>query len=110
MNPHPGVQEVVQEIVKRLAAAYAPQKIILFGSYASGKPGADSDLDLLIIKATPDRFLDRLTQVRRIVAGAHRGIPLDPIVLTPEEVTRRLNRGDQFLAAILREGDVVYAA
>lgn len=47
---------------------------------------------------------------RRIVAGAHRGIPLDPIVLTPEEVTRRLNRGDQFLAAILQEGDVVYAA
>ncbi len=30
---------------------YQPEKIILFGSYAYGRPGPESDLDLLVIKA-----------------------------------------------------------
>ena len=39
-------------IVQRLHTDYAPQKIILFGSYAYGTRQHDSDIDLLIIKET----------------------------------------------------------
>jgi predicted nucleotidyltransferase len=103
------IQAVIHEIVRRLVAEYAPQKIILFGSYAYGQPDEDSDIDLLIIKATQERFFERMDTLRRIVTGAHRRIPFEPIVLTPEEVVQRLKAGDQFVAEILRKGEILHA-
>jgi predicted nucleotidyltransferase len=64
-------QKVITDIVERLVADYQPQKIILFGSYAYGQPDADSDIDLLIIKDTPARLLDRVFAVRQIASDAH---------------------------------------
>lgn len=97
-------------MVARLVAHYAPQKIILFGSYAHGEPDEDSDIDLLIIKETSERFLDRMTTVRRLTQGTHRFIPFDPIVLTPSELEERLRIGDQFIAGIVEKGKLLYAA
>ena len=42
----------ISEIVNKIASGYQPDKIILFGSYASGTPNEDSDLDLFVIKDT----------------------------------------------------------
>jgi len=103
------MQSVIHEIVKRLASEYRPQKIILFGSYAFGLPSHDSDIDLLIIKNTTEKLPDRMDRVRRLVAGTHRGIPFEPIVLTPEEVEMRLKAGDQFVAEIIQKGEVLHA-
>lgn len=97
-------------IVERLRVDYAPQKIILFGSYAYGTPHDDSDVDLLIIKETKDRFLDRWVDVQRILSNSRRYVPLETLIMTPQEVTQRLERGDQFLAEILEKGTVLYAA
>lgn len=100
----------LNKIVKRLVDAYRPEKIILFGSYAYGKPSADSDLDLLIIKRTAERFIDRWTSVRKIVSDPERLIPFEPLVLTPHEVEVRLAIGDQFIEEIITKGEVLYAA
>ena len=43
------VHEKVNEMVRRIVQRFAPDKIILFGSYASGTAGPDSDVDLLIV-------------------------------------------------------------
>ena len=43
---------VIPDILEKIVAGYAPQKVILFGSYAYGEPDEDSDIDLLIIKDT----------------------------------------------------------
>lgn len=110
MKGEADTETLVQELVRRLVAEYAPQQVILFGSYAYGEPAMDSDLDLLIIKETSDRFLDRLWQVRRILAGDHQSLPLELLVLTPREVRERLGAGDQFIAEILERGKVLYAA
>jgi len=40
---------VLAEIVRRLAEAYRPERIYLFGSTARGDAGPDSDYDLMII-------------------------------------------------------------
>lgn len=101
-------QEVVQRLVKKLVAEYAPQKVVLFGSYAGGTPRPDSDIDLLIIKETQERFFDRLFRVRQAISGTHDGIPLDLIVLTPQELNARLEIGDQFIEEILERGRVLY--
>jgi predicted nucleotidyltransferase len=104
------IEATLQEIVRRLVDEYAPRRIVLFGSYATGHPDPDSDLDLLIVKETDERWLDRQTTVRRVTAGAHPGLPFDPLVLTPTEIEQRLRVGDQFIAEILDTGRVLHAA
>jgi len=103
-------QELIQDILEKLLTSYPPQKVILFGSYAYGTPRQDSDIDLLIIKETSERFIDRWVTVRRILSNPKRTVPLETLVLTPQEVERRLAIGDQFLAEILEKGEVLYAA
>jgi len=103
-------QRTIEALVERLVAEYAPQKVILFGSYAYGNPRSDSDIDLLVIKETPDRFIDRWVTVRRILSDPERKLPLEVLVLTPQEVSNRLDIGDQFLNEILEKGRVLYAA
>jgi len=100
----------IDKIVKQIVTAYKPQKIILFGSHAYGHPDADSDLDLLIIKQTSERFVDRLVSVRRIVSDPRRSIPFGPIVLTPDEIKERLAMGDHFIEEIIKRGRVLYDA
>jgi len=103
-------REIIQDILGKLVAGYAPQMVILFGSYAYGNPQPDSDVDLLIIKETHERFIDRWVAVRRILSDPERMTPVETLVLTPEEVSKRLAIGDQFLAEILEKGEVLYAA
>ncbi len=110
MNGNAHIRAVIHEIVRRLVEGYRPQKIILFGSYAHGRPDEESDIDLLIIKQTEERFLQRMDRVRELAEGAHRFIPFEPIVMTPGEIEQRLRIGDQFIAEILQKGEVLYAA
>lgn len=103
-------EQEIQRIVTQIVKGYEPVKVILFGSYAYGTPHADSDIDLLIIKETHERFIDRFVAVRRLVADPNRRIPFDPIVLTPLELERRLAIGDQFIQEIVTRGKILYAA
>lgn len=103
-------EQEIERIVRKIAEGYHPLKVILFGSYAYGTPHRDSDIDMLIIKETRARFIDRFVEVKRLVADANRRIPFEPIVLTPEELERRLTIGDQFIQEIMTRGKVLYAA
>ncbi len=104
------IRKIIIEIAEKIKKEYKPNKIILFGSYAYGTPGRDSDIDLLIIKDTQERPIDREVTVTRIVSDPKRLIPFEPIVLTPEEVNKRLKIGDQFIKEILQKGKILYAA
>lgn len=46
-------QEAIDEVVRAIAERFQPQQIILFGSYASGDPRPESDVDLLVVMETP---------------------------------------------------------
>ena len=104
------IRQTILEIVEKIKREYRPEKIILFGSYAYGTPTRDSDIDLLIIKESTDRPIDRRVAVRRIVCDPKRVIAFEPIVMTPEEVRQRLEIGDQVLREIITRGEVLYAA
>ena len=104
------VKRLVTGLVEKIKIAYKPEKIILFGSYAYGTPGPDSDVDFLIVKDTSERPIDRRVIVRKMVSDPGRRIPFEFIVLTPEEVHDRLNIGDQFIQEIIKNGKVLYAA
>lgn len=102
-------RRIIFDISKKIEKGYRPEKIILYGSFAYGKPGRDSDIDFLIVKQTKERPIDRRVRVRRIV-DVRETISFSPIVMTPREIENRLNYGDQALKEILDKGDVLYAA
>lgn len=104
------LRRIIQQIVDKLRSDYTPAKIILFGSYAHGSADTDSDIDLLIVKDTNERFIDRWVTVRRILSDPFRKVAVETLVLTPQEVSDRLAHGDQFVAEILDRGQVLYAA
>lgn len=95
----------IKKIVKIIATKYRPQKIILYGSYASGKATKDSDLDLLIIKKTKKRFLERISDVFFLCDTE---LPLEPLVYTPSEIRIRLKLGDFFIKDVLKKGKLLY--
>lgn len=103
-------EQEIQRIVRQIVKGYEPVKVILFGSYAYGQATEDSDIDLLIIKETSERFIDRWVMVQELIADPERRIPVEPIVVTPDELNRRLTRGDQFFQEIVSRGKVLYAA
>lgn len=80
------------------------EKVILFGSLASNDIASTSDIDIVIIKKTKKRFLDRLEDI--YVAIKPR-VAVDILVYTPEEF-EKLQEESSFVRQILREGKVLY--
>ena len=103
-------RKIIQEILDKIVAEYQPEKVILFGSYAYGSPDEDSDIDFLIVKNTAERPIDRWMNICRIVSDPKRRVPFEPIVLTKEELQKRIEIGDQFVSDILEKGEVLYGA
>jgi predicted nucleotidyltransferase len=102
------VDQHIARIAATIGREYKPRRIILFGSYARSEPTPDSDIDLFIIKETSASRTDRFVQVKRMIYDPQLRIPVSPLVYTPEEVEERLNMGDDFVQAIMREGKVLY--
>jgi|Deesub1362B_J571_1020462.scaffolds.fasta_scaffold01891_4 predicted nucleotidyltransferase len=84
---------------------YEPQKIILFGSFARGDYNVASDIDLIVIKDTDRRFIERIGDV---LAFCESRIAVKPLVYTPAELEEMLKEGNSFLEKALREGIIVY--
>ena len=68
---------------------YNAEKVILYGSYVTGTATEDSDVDLLIIAPAKERFFERMATVRGIIRSLRNGLPISPVVLTPEEIELR---------------------
>lgn len=102
------IKSILTEIVEKLKNEYKPLKIILFGSYAYGNPTGDSDIDLLILKNTTEKRVDRFVQVKKIIYSPVRKVPVSPLVYTPTELEERLRIGDDFIKEIIKKGVVLY--
>jgi predicted nucleotidyltransferase len=80
--------------------------VILFGSYAYGRPTPESDVDLLVIMDSTESAARRSSAVS--LACRPKLLAMDVLVRTPQEVEDRLQRGDTFLRDILARGRVLY--
>ena len=92
--------------MQQIARTLQPEQIILFGSYASGTPTPDSDVDLLVVMDTDAPSKDRSWSVSRLLLP--RPFPVDILVKTPQEIEGALSKGDFFIRGILRQGKVLY--
>lgn len=94
----------LKTIADRLRRDYGALRVILFGSAARGEATEHSDIDMLVIAETSERFYERGASVLRTVRELSYGLPLAPIVLTTKELQSRLDRGDQFIAEVVGTG------
>src|ERR1039458_8538375 len=85
----------IKTYVDALARHFAPERVVLFGSYARGNPRDDSDVDMLVIM-DHDKRKD-VEQAVAIDVQLQRKFPLDLIVRRPSEIKKRLTTGDMFL-------------
>jgi len=104
MNKH---EAKISEIKEKIVQEIQPEKIILFGSYAWGKPTAGSDVDLFIIKETTGSRRKKQMELRKKLF--HMGVPMDIIIYTPKELEYRLELKDFFFEKIMNEGKLLYA-
>jgi len=99
-----------------IAEHFKPQRILLFGSYATGNAHEDSDVDLMVIMPYDEaqykyRRTRAAAKISRLIytafdyAGA-----LDVMVRSPQELQERIRVGDLFIQEILKTGKTLYAA
>jgi len=96
----------IKKYVSSLTREFRPNRVILFGSYARGKPTEDSDVDILVIMNH-----DKNKNVEQAIAIDRRvdySFPLDLLVRKPAEVKRRMALRDAFMLTIFKEGKVLY--
>ena len=96
----------IRGLVRRMASKFQLEKVVLFGSYAYGNPGPESDVDLLVVMNTS--LSSRQQRLKISQAISPRPFPLDLIVRTPEELEQRLKLGDPFLREVISQGRVIY--
>ena len=91
-------------IGNKIKQEYRAERVILFGSHARGNATEDSDIDLLVVARTKERFFERMASIRRLIRDLRDGLPVSPIVLTPVELEKRRQAGDPFVREILETG------
>ena len=104
-------EEQIQAVVRRIVEGYAPDKIILFGSYAYGVPHEHSDLDLLIIKENAEaKRAERAIAVRMLLWGADDVPAMDILIRTPAEMERAAGIFQSVETIAEQQGRLIYAA
>lgn len=100
--------EVVESFVQSVVEAVHPLKIILFGSYARGQTGPDSDIDALVV-------MPEGVHCRRIAQLLYRrikglGVPFDILVATAGDLEKHKDNIGLIYRVVLQEGKEIYAA
>lgn len=103
-------ESMKKELVKRIKAAEKVEKILLFGSEATGAAGSDSDIDLLVIldhETMPASFRERnanYLQISRAIRDIEKRHPIDLLVYTRPEFEMIKATDSLFVRRMLREG------
>jgi predicted nucleotidyltransferase len=95
----------IAKVCRQIVEQFHPQKVILFGSYAYGKPTPDSDVDLLVVLPGRKTGIHKAIEILDTV-DPH--FAIDLIVRTPQQLRQRLEWNDFFLKEIVEKGKVLY--
>ena len=101
-------EALLQEIVRRVLTVARPDKIILFGSAATGQMTKDSDIDLLVVEAEPGNRHERSVSIRDAIGYVR--LPVDVVLIATErfEATKDIIGGIAHPAH--KYGKVLYEA
>ena len=91
----------IEAYCRVVAREFKPEKIILFGSYAYGKPTINSDVDLVVIMPFRGRDIRMATKIQLRVGAP---FPMDMLVWKPGKFSRM----QSFNREVLTRGKVMY--
>ena len=95
----------IEKYKRKLVARLKVDKIILFGSFASGDINEGSDIDMLVIADWKQSFLDRI----KVLLELNRyHLPLEPLGYTKGEFERMLGERNPFIVEVAEKGKVIY--
>jgi uncharacterized protein len=101
-------EDRLAEVVRRVVEVADPDRIILFGSAARGQAGPDSDLDLLVVKSGVAHRRHLAQRIYRRLIGLE--VPVDILVVTPEDIEAFKDEVGTIIGPALLEGREVYVA
>ena len=93
----------VESIVLKAGQMPEIERIILFGSYASGRRDLFTDLDLIVVMVSEIDFIYRTAD---LYTKLHTRVDMDLLVYTPEEWEN--NQENRFIRRALQTGKVIY--
>ncbi|MEI6425313.1 MAG: nucleotidyltransferase domain-containing protein [Lentisphaerota bacterium] len=103
-------ENLLKDMANKIAAEVIPEKIILFGSRASGKQRPDSDIDLMIIEdkkfSTLGERKNELKKIRKAIWDVM--APVDILLFNLAEVKRLGKTRSHIIAEALEKGKVLY--
>jgi uncharacterized protein len=82
------------------------EKVILIGSLVTGQTHSLSDIDLIIIKKTNKRFLERLDEFYTILMPK---VAIDILVYSPAEF-KKMSKNNLFIQYAIEKGLILYEA
>jgi predicted nucleotidyltransferase len=97
----------IQQFAAEIAREFAPEQVILFGSYARGTAGPDSDVDLLVVMPGE---VSGARVAAEIITRLKPTLPLELIVRSSRQLRERLAMNDYFLREVVTTGKELYAA
>lgn len=97
----------IQKFAADVAREFLPEKVILFGSYARGNAGAESDVDLLVVMPGD---VSGVQVAVDIITRLKPTLPVELVVRSTRQIKERLALNDYFLKEILATGKELYAA
>lgn len=98
---------LVERTLRRLIRAFAPERVVLFGSYAKGTANERSDIDLLVITSFEGNALFHQRRARQLSADCFPRV--DVVFTTPEDIAAAPTAKSLFLRSILGSGITLYA-
>jgi predicted nucleotidyltransferase len=93
--------------VERLVRAFAPDRVIVFGSYAKGTNHARSDVDLLVVANLEGDAAIHQRRARQLAADCFPRV--DVVFCTTEEFSEAAGEPSPFLLSILDSGITVFS-
>ncbi len=109
MNKELKTLSSLEKLIDFIASGYNPEKIILFGSYGTQRSNEISDMDLLMIKKTNKRFVDRVVELMQLIRSQFGSeYPVEPLVYTLNEFRRAKKINSLFTRTVLLKGVVLY--
>ena len=105
--PLHGIADALLPYLRVLVDKFHPDRVVLFGSYAYGKPTPDSDVDLLVVKRLEGSAREVATAIRKTFQPLRRrgvNLPFDIIVRDSRDLDERLQRGSMFHSDITARG------
>ena len=107
MSTQKNSEEIINEMVRLIKDQIKPEKIILFGSYARGTAGPDSDVDLMVVMPLErGKRREKAAEIYQLLGGM--GLPKDIIIVSPEDLVNYRDLLGTIIKPALEEGKILY--